>query len=130
MIETVNRELQKFELRPEFTFSGAITWYFVDMCSPSRSITLISAVSNASGQEIAMEYNCALPSTTSCIRRIVLRRNSSRTFAGVIISDHHERYIGTCTCRCYSDGKHLALIGEWREDGVSRNWIAELRPSV
>ena len=33
---------------------------------------------------------------------------------------------GSCTCRRYSSGTHLALIGAWQEESGAQQWIAEL----
>ena len=95
----------------------------------SQRFDVRDAILRKDGNELVIDCDCALPGDPSYVYTITLRRESALVFRGEWTAGKSaDRSTGTCSCRAYSNGSRLALIGAWHKDGGSQQWIAELSP--
>lgn len=111
---------------------GYIIWMNVggDNEGAAQRFEIQTAILREGGNEIAIDCNCSTPGEPPYVYTILLRRESPLLFrGGWTAGESTDRSTGTCTCRVYSNGPLLALVGTWHEDGIPQQWLAELRPA-
>jgi hypothetical protein len=76
--------------------------------------------------EFALDFDAGSPATSSLLYTVILRREDSLVFRGEwSVGKSAERETGTCSCRCYRNGDHLALAGTWKQAGHAEPWFGE-----
>ena len=111
---------------------GYIIWMFIGGDNDGASVQFETqqAILREGGNELVIECLWALPGRPSYIYTIVMRRTSPLLFRGEWSAGRAaDRFTGTCSCRVYSNGSRLALIGNWHQEGGERQWLAELSPA-
>jgi hypothetical protein len=107
------------------SLKGYMVWIYGD---PADQRYEVSKAILRDDQELAIDCDCPYPGNSSCVYTIVLRRQDALLFRGVwTAAKEHDS--GTCSCRVYSNGKRLACIGSWEEEGGTQSWYAELSPA-
>ncbi len=126
MLNTIVEPVEASELLPDINLSGLITWF--SSASVTTTATVESAVQRANGKELFIDCVYASSGSSAAACRVLLRRDTSRTFAGIVVLMSDNRSLGTCTCRFYTNGLRFALVGRWHAGGTCQDWIAELSP--
>lgn len=110
---------------------GYIIWIFIggDNDGASVEFEIQKGILRDGGNELAIECLWNLPGRPSFVYTIVMRRSGPLLFRGEW-SDGGDtaNSKGTCSCRVYSNGSRLALIGNWKQENGERQWVAELSP--
>jgi hypothetical protein len=111
---------------------GYVIWIFIggDAQGASQRFEVQHAILRESGTELVIDCDCALPGDAADVYTITLRRESPLLFRGVWSAGKSaDRSTGTCSCRVYSNGPRLALLGTWHERDGIQQWLAELSPT-
>ena len=106
-------------------FDGYIVWVTGDR--PDERFKIKQAVFR-DGRELAIDCDCRFQGEPY-IYTVVLRVEEALLCRGEWkVGEAAEQYAGICSGRLYSSGRRLAIIGTWKEDGISSPWFAELWP--
>ena len=116
-----------FYMNTTITLEGYLIFIFIGGDSEGSSQRFpISKAIFRNNKEITIDCNCALPGDPPWVYTIQLTRESTLMFRGHWTNP--ERTTGECSCRFYATDERIALIGMWKEDSGTQQWIAELAP--
>ena len=130
MIASKKKVTKPAEETQTIKLQGFVIWIFIggDDQGSSLRFEITNAILRGGGKEIAFDCNCANHGEDSYIYTVILRREDSILYRGDWSVNDGDRSHGTCSCRLYSNGPRIALIGTWYENGGTQQWVAELSP--
>lgn len=103
---------------------GYVVWLYGD--PPDQKCSVQQAIFR-DNEELAVDCECPYAGELY-FYTFVLRRTDALRFSGTWTTKGAKHDSGSCSCRLYTNGDHIACIGSWEEEGGSQKWYAEFHP--